>query len=152
VFETVHEALNDIDRSMYPPVETLPERHASLIAAYEDVAKRFEDEARALGLEDWLRFTIVNRTFGLMHSAPSLDAVRSLYGQMERLGYPSVDPLVSVRMIWAGRLADDGESQEAQTVARQLLADVEEFQKRYPNMLGADTNAALNRFRQRHGI
>jgi hypothetical protein len=130
LFRSVYGALNDIDRSLYPPVEALHERHADLIAAYEAIGKRFDEDARTCGLTDWLRFTIVNRKFGVIFNDEAIDSVRRLYEEMEQLGYPDVSPLISVRMIWANRLAEDGELKEAQTVARQLIADVEEFRRR----------------------
>jgi hypothetical protein len=152
IFRSVHGALNDVDRSLYPPVETLRERHGDLIAAYEAAGKRFDEEAHACGLGDWLRFTIVNRRFGVTFDDEPIEVVRCLYTEMERLGYSDVNPLVSVRMIWANRLAEDGEIEEAQTVARQLLADVEEFHRRFPNVLGVSFNSDLDSFRHRHGV
>jgi hypothetical protein len=151
IFEAVNKALNDIDRSMYGPIATLRERRGELIAQYEAVGKRFEKEAAMAGLAGWLRYAVLQRTFVLSFDAESLDNVRRLFDEMERLGHPDVNPLISVRAIWANRLAQDGELEEAQMIGRRLLADVEEFRERYPNVF-VDTDDDLGQFRQRHGI
>jgi hypothetical protein len=109
LFRAVYGALNDIDRAMYPPVQTLRERHGKLVAAYQAIGDRFALEAAAIGLSDWLRFEIVNRTFVLGYDEAHLDEARRLYEEMERLGYPAISPLVCLRMIWANRLAEANE-------------------------------------------
>jgi hypothetical protein len=148
VFEAVYKALNDIDRSVKSPHE----RRGELIGKYRDVGKRFHDDARECGLSDWLRFTIINREFGITFDDEPIDAVRRLYEEMERLGYPNISPLISVRMIWANRLAAENMIEEAQRVAHLLLADIEEFRRQFPGVLVASFDAALDYFRQRHGV
>lgn len=152
MFRAVYGALNDIDRAMYKPLETLRERYHTLTAAYDAVGERFATEAASLGLADWLRFAVLQRKFGLMRDDLELEDVRRLYQELERLGYPDVNPLISHRMIWANRLGGENEIDEARAVARQLFADVEEYRKRHPNMLVESFDDELDRFRQRLGL
>ena len=150
--KAVYSALNDIDRAKFRPIETLHERYPELTKAYDDVYARFNTEAASVGLAEWLRFVILDRKFGLMFSDLPIDDARSLYQQMESIGYPEINSLISHRMIWANRLAEEGEFEEAHTVAKHLFNDVDAFRKLYPNVLVKDIDDDLARFRQRIGM
>jgi hypothetical protein len=154
LFTQVYGALNDIDRRLYPPVETFHERIDEMVAAYEAVGKQFADNAEACGIPEWLRFAIVHRIFvAIIYEVDSLARPRELFAEMERLGYPDIHPLISLRIIWANRLAEVGETNEARAVARQLVADIDAFTKQYPGVLtGLEFEDDIARFRDKHGV
>jgi hypothetical protein len=152
VFKAVNSALNDIDRAMYPPVDTLHERHDAIIAAYKDVGERFAAQAEAAGVSNWLQAIILNRTFALVYDDDDLDRSRAIFKEMERLGYPGVIMLVCTRIIWADVLAERGAADEARSVARLLLDDLPALRARYPQFLPTDLDENIERFRKRIGI
>jgi hypothetical protein len=154
LFTLVNGALNDIDRRLYPPVETFSERVDELVASYEAVGKQFDDDAEACGISDWLRFAIVDRIFvAIVHEVESLARPRELFAEMEQLGYPDIHPLISLRIIWANRLAEVGETNEARAVAQQLVADIDAFTKQYLGVLGGqEFDDDMARFRDKHGV
>lgn len=151
-FVAVNKALNDVDRNLIPPVETLHQRTGELVAAYNRIHDAFTEQARSHDLLNWLSFSIAIRSFSITLDHAPLHELRKLYVLIEQCGYPSIDPLISTRMIWSNYLLARDERHEAQGVVRRLQNDLDLFRNRHPDVLESDFEEEFRRFLKHHGL
>jgi hypothetical protein len=152
VFKAVNHALNDVDRRLYPPVETIRERHDQIIEAYRTVELRHRAAAEACGLSNWLRYSVASRSFSTLIEVARLQECRALFEEMERLGHPHVNSLICIRMIWCNLLIESNLLEEARIVGQQLVADLNALHGINSSVFGAELERDLADFRRRLSI